>query len=99
MFIERKQQMRFAVFFIINALWSLIMPALPCAELIPVIYGREQLREIIVSSSSPAKTALPATTSHECGQFQNRLHARQTKFPACCFQPSTHVSLALAHDK
>ena len=41
MFIEIKQQMRFAVFFIINALWPLIMPALPCAGLVPVIYRRE----------------------------------------------------------
>jgi len=31
MFIERKQQMRLAVFFIINDLGSLIMPAHPCA--------------------------------------------------------------------
>ena len=44
MFIEIKQQMRFAVFFIINGLWPLIMPALPCAGLVPVIYRRELIR-------------------------------------------------------
>jgi len=41
MFIERKQQMRFAVFFIIIGFGPLIMPALPCAGLVPVIYRRE----------------------------------------------------------
>ena len=44
MFIEGKQQMRFAVFFTINGLWPLIVPTHPCAESVPVIYRRELIR-------------------------------------------------------
>jgi len=56
MFIEIKQQMRFAVFFIINALWPLIMSALPCAGLVPVIHRRELISaELSVDSNGANK--------------------------------------------
>ncbi len=38
--------MRWAVLFIINGLGSLILPARPCAGLVPVIYRRELIKNV-----------------------------------------------------
>jgi len=80
MFIEIKQQMRFAIFFIIKGLWPLIMPAPPCAGLVLVIYRRERINLIGLLSFGSITAKNQATQSAPKGSVQKS--RKQWQWPA-----------------